>query len=49
MKGTGIWAQQIEALFKLHLKKTGLKSGTPQLDCERFCVPEVDDGQGRLF
>ena len=49
MKGTGIWAQQIEALFKLHLKKSGLKSGTPQLDCERFCVPEVSDGQGRLF
>jgi len=49
MKGTGIWAEQIEALFKLHLKKSGLKSGTSQLDCHRFCVPEVDDGQGRLF
>ena len=49
MKGTGIWAQQIESLFKLHLKKSGLKSGTPQLDCDRFQVPEVDDGQGRLF
>jgi len=49
MKGTGIWAEQIENLFKLHLTKAGLKSGTPQLDCDRFCVPEVDDGQGRLF
>ncbi len=49
MKGSGIWAQQIEALFKLHLKKSGLKSGTPQLDCGRFSVPELDDGQGRLF
>ncbi len=49
MQGTGIWADQIKALFQLNLRTAGLKSGTPQLDCRQFCAPEVTNGQGRLF
>ena len=49
MKGQGVFADQVRALFKLTCDRHGLTMGWPQVSAESFRVPEGERPQMRLF
>ena len=49
MRGTGAYAQQIAATFKVFKKKLGLDRGLPELDANQFRPPAQPSGQLALF
>jgi DNA repair photolyase len=49
MTGTGTFAVQIKAMFKVFARRHGLDGDLPPYDCSRFVPPPDANGQGRLF
>lgn len=49
MRGTGIFAEQISALFQLNRKKAGLDTQLPPSRTDLFRPPRDSSGQGVLF
>ena len=49
MTGTGIFAEQIRQLFKIHKQKNGLNQRMPNYDCTAFAIPHSKGPQKRLF
>ncbi|MCE9526154.1 MAG: PA0069 family radical SAM protein [Planctomycetales bacterium] len=49
MRGTGPYAEGIDASFDLFAKKFGLDSPWTPLDCSQFKPPKLPGGQMRLF
>lgn len=49
MRGTGIFAEQISALFQLNRKKAGLETQLPPSRTNLFRPPKDSNGQGVLF
>ena len=49
MAGTGAWAAQVAALFRVFARRHRLDGGLPPLDSSRFRPPPDRRGQGRLF
>ncbi len=49
MRGTGVMADQLAALFKILRKKHGLDQPSPKLDRSQFMPPANKHGQLRLF
>jgi DNA repair photolyase len=49
MRGTGVMADQISALFALHLRRAGLDARLPPLSTNLFQPPKDSQGQGTLF
>lgn len=49
MRGTGVYAENLQATFKLFVKKLGLDRPLLSLDCSQFRPPRDPSGQGTLF
>jgi DNA repair photolyase len=49
LRGEGIWAEQIRALYKVSLARSGIRSGSPEVSAAAFRRPRRDDGQMELF
>lgn len=49
MRGTGVMADQISAMFALHRKRAGLVEKLPPLRTDLFRPPKDSHGQGTLF
>lgn len=49
MKGSGVMADQISAMFALHRKRCGLETQLPPLRTDLFRPPRDSHGQGTLF
>jgi DNA repair photolyase len=49
MRGSGIHAEQISALFQVARRKAGLDNRLRELNTQLFIPPKSSSGQGRLF
>ena len=49
MRGTGPYAEQIEATFRVFRRKHGLDKRLPDLDTSQFRPPTAPSGQMSLF
>ena len=49
LRGEGIWAEQIRALYKVSRERAGIPAGTPDASTAAFRRPRIDDSQLELF